>query len=213
MNGYMSVFICVCLCIYACLEINFIVLKQKTRKTKKTLSYTFVYFFYRSIQKFVFGGLIGHIATRFLLFLWISWFTKFLGLNSFGTSLNNSYTEFIILNVKFHFICGKLNSCRNTVNCKNIVIDCLTFSHSQFTSLPIYFLKTEISINKTSAIAPDFFSNIKFWVNANMQNSAYKKLLNLKLSRNSCCLLIFLLNLDKGFAVVKNVKKLKFEEN
>ena len=58
-----------------------------------------------------------------------------------------------------------------------------------------------------------FFSNINFWVNANMQNSAYKKLLNLKLSRNSCCLLIFLLNLEKGFAIVKNVKKLKFEGN
>ena len=117
MHGYMSVFICVCLCIYAGLEINFIILKEKTRKTQKTLSYAFVYFFYHSIQKFVFGGLIGHIATRFLFFLWISWFAKFLGLNSFGTSLNNSYTEFVILNVKFHFICGKLNSCRNTVYC------------------------------------------------------------------------------------------------
>ena len=162
MHGYMSACIRFCLYIYACLEINFIFLKEKTRKTKKTLSYAFVYFFYRPIQKFVFGGSIGHIATQFLLFLWISWFTKFLGLNSFGTSLNSSYTEFIILNVKFHFICGKLNSCRNTVNCKNIVIDCLTFSHSQFTSLTIYFLKTEISINKTSAIAPDFFPTLIF---------------------------------------------------
>ena len=45
-----------------------------------------------------------------------------------------------------------------------------------------------------------------------MQNSTYRKLLNLKLSRNAVCL-YFHRRLDKGFEVVKNVKILRFEEN
>ena len=39
----------------------------------------------------------------------------------FWQIVGNFYTKFIILDIKFHFICGKLNLRGTTVNCQNIL--------------------------------------------------------------------------------------------
>ena len=38
-----------------------------------------------------------------------------------GLKLYNSYAEFTILDIKYHFTCGELNFLQNTPNCKDIM--------------------------------------------------------------------------------------------
>ena len=83
-----------------------------------------------------------------------------------------------------------------TANCKNIVTDFMKNFHLYFTALIMIefsgynfiLAKHRKLYKKTSIDCSGKLLVISFWPKTNMQNNAYRKMLNLKISRNSICL-------------------------
>ena len=106
--------------------------------------------------------------------------------------------DFIILDFMSRQTCDEWNLPGNTVNCKNVmpVIVWKFFIKFFFTSFTIIqicrnypILAKYIKIYQINPTNCSWnFSNFNFWPKGNMQNRAYKKLFNLKPSRNSFCL-------------------------
>ena len=49
-----------------------------------------------------------------------------------GNLFRNLYAKFVILEIKFHFTCGKLNFHENTVNCQNIIAKIVALTKLSF---------------------------------------------------------------------------------
>lgn len=137
------------------------------------------------------------VNTHFWVFLFNSLFLMILILTSLDSLRGNLHTKTNTQDTKFHFHCGKQNLQGKTVNCKDIIplsiwkiFICISWSLTMMEisgNRNILDKKRKI-YQKTSTNCSWNLFNINFWPKASMLKSAYRKLLNLKLRRNSFCL-------------------------
>lgn len=98
---------------------------QETLHKTRKFWYLLLFLFWLLLSKINFckgGWTFACIFTPFSDFFHfpISW-NPIKSYKSLSNFLGNSYTNFIILDVKLCFTCGELNLPRNTVNCRNIM--------------------------------------------------------------------------------------------
>ena len=112
----------------------------------------------------------------------------------------NSYAKFAILDIKFPFTCGEWDLYYNIAKFQNIATRIVLkfyfcFLHfqwwSKFLEKVLIWLKNVTSITKLQISKAEIFLKLNFWPKWNIQNSAYTKPLNLKLTQLTC--FIFLL--------------------
>ena len=104
-------------------------------KDQKTLIFVFVKVLTTIAKHWFLGERLDFVSIQFWHFLIVSINPQILIFKLFSNSWGNSYTKFIVIDIKFRFACSESNLHEDNVNCQNIlspIVGKLSFAFYHF---------------------------------------------------------------------------------